>query len=121
MAQNDRFRFRVWYERAKQYTIYAEANSAIVLSSLPSGAIGEQCTGLTDKNGKLVYEGDIIYSPRDGGTTKIIYFDDGLASFRAYNKDTDIRNGHQIGDGYLIELGFEVIGNIHENPYLIKD
>jgi len=81
----------------------------------------EQCTGLTDRNGKLVYEGDIIYSPRDGGTTKIIYFDEGLASFRAYNKDTDIRSSHQIGDGYLIELGFEVIGNIHENPYLIKD
>ena len=71
-----------------------------------SRLIPMQYTGLTDKNGKEIFEGD-IYLPRDG-VKRIIEFKDGC--FAEKNSFPTFR----------IELGGEVIGNIYENPELLK-
>ena len=76
-----------------------------------------QFTGLTDKNGKRIFEGDII--KRFWLGSEIIYcviYDGESARFigKAMNKSgfTTFDN-----DGEM----FEVIGNIHDNPELLED
>ena len=78
-----------------------------------------QYTGLHDKNGKEIYEGDIVYCQTKYGKAKaIIKFIDG--KFVAYWDSilTHPQNGHCIAC-YEINKRFEVIGNIYDNPELL--
>lgn len=80
-----------------------------------------QCTGLTDKNGKLIWENDIIrYADMIIGTEKIdrIELNETHASFVRLHTS-------QMGLQYFyidefIANGCEVIGNIFENPELME-
>lgn len=88
------------------------------------GTIG-QFTNLHDKNGKWIYEGDIVkLTPRSSPpfTPQLEYV--GYVSLRKYSWSiVDSRKGF----GYapieeIINNNFiEVIGNIHDNPELLKD
>lgn len=85
----------------------------IYISDLPiinDGTVGEY-TGLTDKNGKRIFEGDII-SGR-GDTYKVMF-----------NKGVFwIKNSHYITRLYVaihIEKIDEVIGTIYDNPELLE-
>ena len=86
----------------------------IYISDLPivnDGAVGEY-TGLTDKNGKRIFEGDIL---SDGDDTYKVMFEEGV--FR-------IENSHYTTGVYVaiyIDKIDEVIGNIHDNPELLED
>lgn len=77
-----------------------------------------QFTGLYDKNGKEIYEGDIVrYSLGDRKDVGYIGFHARSASFRVIAEHTDYGIGNR---GELHELNLEVIGNIHDNPELLK-
>lgn len=74
-----------------------------------------QCTDIKDRNGKEIYEGDIVKTNID--LMGIVRFDigyyfewitDSLVSM--WNKDMKV----------WLEWGLEVIGNIYENPELLE-
>ena len=70
-----------------------------------------QYTGLKDKNGEEIYEGDIIKAP--AGTFKVVWRGCGFWIDNLY-KEYD--GGYLGGDD---GRHMEVIGNIHQNPELL--
>ena len=83
-----------------------------------------QYTGLTDKNGKRIFEGDIVAQnwydydePRDDSFGKVVFCEyDCSFSVMDVNKDGFMPLGRC--GSYHWEV--EVIGNIHDNPELLK-
>ena len=73
-----------------------------------------QFTGLTDKNGKRIFEGDIIENI-DGRA--IVFFDKTPCGF--YMRFLDAYDDTPLDMGEMWDET-EVIGNIHDNPELLE-
>lgn len=154
---NDRFKFRVWSKQSNSYikdkmfyidrfgglfkyeksksTVYINADSPYVMCLCGDRYVCEQCTGLRDKNGKLIYEGDIV---RESPYNKYFEYADYVVSWKdgAYtnekclcmkNKETgEIKDCSKGGYCFSKHIhqeeadDFEVIGNIHENANLLE-
>lgn len=128
---NDRFKFRVWDKGNKRYQVtqdwqpYLDTDGDVCFINTDDVRdyppedyfIIEQCTGLKDKNGNLIYIGDIIKCGNNPlGTATVQYengenFIDGIYPFNLY---------HDCGDECHCQLrdypeyACEIIGNIHE-------
>lgn len=77
-------------------------------------AIIMQYTGLKDKNSKDIYEGDVVEWWDSLGVSEL-----GNDSFST-RSEVSFNNGMFEPVCWLIPDQFEVIGNIHENPELLK-
>jgi len=118
-------KFRAWdknkHEMLKEFTTTDFFSDSGMMYNSHDDCIFQQFTGLLDKNRKEIYEGDIVAeNPRiikdvpehgDLDTAEVVEI--------TYS---------QSGDGYGVEaIGYlthwsekEIIGNVYENPELIK-
>ena len=111
-------KFRVW-DRACNCMITNESDSKIYLTHGVI-SIGEvwatqdcelmQYTGLTDKKGKEIYEGDVVKSQDDEGD---------YATYKDVIQVVEFDTGSFYPVSEKYSKYFEVIGNIYENPALL--
>jgi len=125
---NDRFKFRVWDKSLNKYMEFKEFKFMDVEFTFNPNTKEaeieydryryevEQCTGLKDKNGKEIYEGDIL----GYFNNKIaVVWNNEYPSFELIGLD-DTRYG-KLSKEYVDSFGFGIIGNIHENRELLND
>lgn len=118
----DRFRFRAWDPVKKEYYdefyLMANGNGAIYSPVEEEGnedrLIIEQCTGMKDDDGKLIYEGDLV-DLVGYGVCKVDWVED-TAEFMFQNLGEDLREHVET----MMLYKWKVVGNIHENAELLK-
>ena len=119
-------KFRIWSNDLKE--MYVQSDLLITLSHSGIDVVHfdsfyefkdyvlMQSTGLRDKNGIEIYEGDILNHPLQG-MRKVYYpFNDRVASYGLENIENGMRSTLQ--DAHRL---YEVIGNIHEHSHLLDN
>ena len=134
---NDRFKFRAYDTLKKQYRydvqdMYdneVECFGYMLDDTYKDRYIVEQCTGLKDKNGKLIYEGDIlkvkVFDKKNYNQKKTTYWTvewqehRNNHGFMVYGINR--RWNAPITLNRLFNSEAIIVGNIHENPELLED
>lgn len=115
-------KFRAWYTPFKgkkfgQEMIHGRAGSLISHSEMsPDNYVLMQSTGLKDKNGVEIFEGDIVIclGPDLEETFSTVAFAEG--AFCVNHKHL----GVEFEFLCFVDSAMEVIGNIYENPELLE-
>lgn len=114
-------KFRAWCAKYKMMTPSEELTSLEAFFRNVEDDIIMQWTGLVDKTGRDIYEGDVLASA--GGHTRLVSFQADNGSFcMAHLNQLNLpwANPWQpMQQEYLKEFEHEVVGNVFENPELI--
>ena len=104
---------KMFYNVEHEYDFYEDCESSFGdILDMPERYEVMQYVGIKDKNGKKIFEGDIVKLDED--EVCFIEWDKYDYSYRIKNKEVDdILSGFRPKD-------FEVIGNIYENPELLE-
>lgn len=142
-TKNGQWVYGCYYKQKQFYGEKVESDCIIVTDDILSNDLGldyeevipetiGQFTGLYDKNGKKIFEGDIV-ELEEGFWEAIynavliekeeryaVYYDDGRARYDLKTQDNNLEfkrvAWHQLVEGIV-----EVIGNKWDNPELLKE
>jgi len=138
-----KLKFRFWIEKEKKMCSWElmkkECNRLSILEM--DGFIPLQFTGLLDKQGKEIYEGDIVKGIHSEQNGKNVYeikdvVKNVFGGFEIFSKPMQdfiwidnqkirdihwVQTGHNnIPDIYYKIVEIEIIGNIYEHPHLLQ-
>ena len=98
--------FQCW---GRAYILWGMTNDTPTMHEVKPETIG-QFTGLTDKNGQKIFEGDIVRI--EDFVNDVVKWREDIACWTL--------QGYIIGNTWGSSM-LEVIGNIHDNPELLKE
>lgn len=130
-------KFRIWNKATDEY-VYTDEGFQLIFSNLLKNKLNiisankylviEQYTGLHDKSGKEIYEGDLVKLSDDDDDdvffiSEVKYFADAddYPAFDIVPPDDDWDFQSNVLQMGIIENAVEVIGNIHENKDLVEE
>ena len=131
---NREIKFKFWNKKNSRFlqndnnsidkTIFDLWDWVEVMGTCTSFPMGDyvfvQCTGLTDKNKKEIYEGDILdFTARykQTGPVEVIYY--GASFGCVITDDGGLKEFWNLS--HIVQQHYpEIIGNIFENPELLK-
>ena len=118
--------YYAYFKQNDNHCIYYETDGFTLVCDIDISTLCA-CTGLKDKNGKLIWENDIVHN----GNYFVVKWNLSCARF-----DFALNNSHNIPVGrwepmiidwknsdfkeYRNNIDFEVIGNIFDNPELLE-
>ena len=110
-------KFRIFNKKIKSYIdIHSSAIMIDELNNLNDNLIVEQFTGLHDKNGKEIYNGEILYN-NDRKENCVVKYDEEKAMFIVEYLES--KDKFPLWES--ISNLYYSVGNIHVNPELLTD
>ena len=123
----NKLKFRIW---TGEYFMYSGSTPSMLSGFFNDTAFYntylnfpyEQFTGLHDKNGKEIYEGDIVNGEELNYRVIFMYGSFEINDPNCCSECKEGRGSHGGLNEYLAtsEIVITVIGNIHENPELLE-
>ena len=120
-------RFRLWNPEREVLTAGLDMNTIICTSDIDfvndfdkKGMIWMQYTGMRDRNGKEIYEGDIVISKGDVSVLYVVKFGQYMYSDACFflEEISDTNPPLRFFSRGIDQT--EIIGNIYQNPELLE-
>ena len=118
----DRFRFRFWDEKALKWFYFGfetfPTYEKQIWEALTDGKKIYQCTGIKDKKGKFIYEGDILRNVKTGELLTVAWH----STMAGYVWSKSISNSYLNDCGAVFRAfdKYEIVGNIYKRPELLE-
>jgi uncharacterized phage protein (TIGR01671 family) len=127
-------KFRAWMPREKRLVYDVEVSpeagadrvflDVMFHKTAADGLVWMQFTGLRDKNGKEIYEGDIIGRDWRMFSDSALRLDRAVVAFEGGafvgRKDAEETNPTILRYFFMVSSSYKIIGNIYETPQLIE-